>query len=297
MLSLSDLRPGQVSVRGLKIRYYRFGSGQPVVMLHGLMDHGLGFLPFAEALGHDYEGIIVDLRGHGGSDWVGDGGYYHFYDYFDDVLAVVSELALLPFHLIGHSMGGSVATGLAAILPDRVKSMVLLEGMGPPFGDLSDAARQIMRFATTMRRPRFAGNAEARRAARRPIPNLETVAARMGEINPCLAPTMAQRLAATITEHTADGYVWRFDPLHVTPGPRAFSEVEGKALWEAIECPVLSIFGEESPLVPKDLDRRHGYLKQVEVKWVKEAGHNLHQDQPREVADRVRAFFEAHQTL
>jgi pimeloyl-ACP methyl ester carboxylesterase len=71
--------------------------------------------------------IAPDLRGFGDSDRVRGGGYYHFPDYVADVDALVRE----PCFVVGHSMGGTVATLYAGARPERVKKLAVLEGVGP----------------------------------------------------------------------------------------------------------------------------------------------------------------------
>ena len=72
------------------------------------------------------------MRGHGDSDWVGPGGYYHFLDYLADLHELVGQVGRARVSLVGHSMGGSVAAYYAGAFPERVHKLALLEGLGPP---------------------------------------------------------------------------------------------------------------------------------------------------------------------
>src|SRR5690242_21631642 len=86
-------------------------SGLTVLLLHGYMDAGGTWdlvAPALAAAGHDV--VAPDLRGFGRSDAVGPGGYYHFPDYVADVEALVRELAPERLAVVGHSMGGTVAS-------------------------------------------------------------------------------------------------------------------------------------------------------------------------------------------
>ena len=106
------------SVRGLRLAYRTYGEagGRPLLCFHGFLDHGASFRFMAEHL-PEFRVVAPDVRGHGHSDWVGPGGYYHFYDYYDDARALLDQLGWSRFALLGHSMGGSIATGLAALEP------------------------------------------------------------------------------------------------------------------------------------------------------------------------------------
>ena len=73
-------------VRGLEIHYLEWGppDGEPLLLIHGFLDHARSWEPFVAALEEKLTAprriIAPDCRGHGDSGWVGDGGYYHFYN-------------------------------------------------------------------------------------------------------------------------------------------------------------------------------------------------------------------------
>lgn len=284
---------GHYRVRGLKLAFHAYGdpAAPPVVMIHGFLDHGQSFADVVAALPEPRYVIAPDLRGHGHSGWVGDGGYYHFYDYFDDVRALVEHLGLPPFLLVGHSMGGSVAVGTAAILgPERVQAVLLLEGMGPPFQQLEASVERLERWSLALRAPGMNGDVAARRASRRPMIDRAEVADRLQKMNPRLPRDRAERLAETSTEELSGGLVWRADPLHRTPAAKPYLFEEATALWRALKMPVWSLYGEDAGWYPDRLTERHGAVPRLTSGVVPEAGHALHQDQPALVAQAIVAL-------
>src|SRR5262245_7037118 len=87
------------------------GGDHTVLLIHGFLDFAFGFTPLVEAgLDGRYHIIAPDLRGHGDSDRVGDGGYYHFADYVADIHDLVEQKARGRLSIVGHSMGGMVAS-------------------------------------------------------------------------------------------------------------------------------------------------------------------------------------------
>ncbi|MGH2602926.1 MAG: alpha/beta fold hydrolase, partial [Dehalococcoidia bacterium] len=103
-------REGDIEVDGVRLHYYRRGSGPPVVLAHGATDNGLCWTRVAEEMERDYDVIAYDARFHGLSDAPeeasGGGGA--------DLLGLVEQLGLERPALIGHSMGaGSVAAAAA----------------------------------------------------------------------------------------------------------------------------------------------------------------------------------------
>ena len=281
-------------VRGLELAYHTWGDprGAPVVCIHGFMDHGRSFAFMAEHLPEGSFVIAPDMRGHGHSGWVGAGGYYHFYDYFDDLRVLVDHLGLARFSVVAHSMGGSVAAGLVALMPERVDALVLLEGMGPPFVDLADQPLRLKAWTDALRKKSCVGGVEERRRSRRPLGSVKDAAERLRAANPRLTPARAEALAHTFTEPAEGGaqVVWRQDPLHRTPSAKPFLRAEAEALWRRITCPVLSLVGAESPWRPDDLAERHAVLADVRVAAVPGAGHNIHHDAPELLARAVAAW-------
>src|SRR5260370_32799828 len=96
---------------GVGDRVVEWGEGDHVVVLiHGFLDHAWGWARTVEAgLQHPSLRVVApDMRGHGDSDWIGAGGYYHFVDYLADLHALVEQLGGARLSLVGHSMGGSI---------------------------------------------------------------------------------------------------------------------------------------------------------------------------------------------
>ena len=279
------------SVRGLQLAYHVYGDpgGVPLLCVHGFLDHGASFRFMAEHL-PGFRVVAPDMRGHGHSEWIGAGGYYHFYDYYDDVRALVRALDWTGFHLVGHSMGGSIATGLAALDSDRVRSVILLEGMGPPYSDLCDAVDRIGRWSGALRKPRLDGGPAQRRATRRTMVDVDDAARRLTTLNPRLPASRARALAASGTEAVDGGVVWRHDPLHRTSAAKPFIRDEAEALWRGIQAPVLSLMGSDSGWRPGDLQDRYRVFARVTTGTVQEAGHNIHHDQPILLARVVREW-------
>ena len=282
---------GEYTVRGLKLAYHAYGEpdGIPLMCIHGFLDHGASFRFMAEHLA-GFRVVAPDMRGHGHSEWIGAGGYYHFYDYYDDVRALVHALDWTDFHLLGHSMGGSVAAGLAALEPDRIRSLVLLEGIGPPYSDLGEAVGRIERWSSALRKPRLNRGPEDRRSNRRVMEDVDDAASRLMALNPRLPAARARALAASSTEAVGDKVAWRHDPLHRTSAVKPFIRDEAEALWRAIKAPVLSLMGSDSGWRPGDLDDRYRVFERVTTGTVSDAGHNIHHDQPERLAEIVRQW-------
>lgn len=100
------------------------GTGVPLVLLHGLLDSSEGWDHLAEL---PCERIAFDLPGFGHSDAPLRGSLAA---YAADIAAGLEMLGVEHFNLVGHSLGGGIATALAEMVPDRVGAVVLLAPVG-----------------------------------------------------------------------------------------------------------------------------------------------------------------------
>ncbi len=127
-------------IHGAHLRYEVRGSGEPLLLLHGMGGCG-GDWEHAgrDLLAKEYQLIIPDARGHGRSTNPG-GGFRHS-QLAMDALALLDHLGVPRCKAIGMSMGGNTLLHLATEAPDRVSAMVLVSAtMSFP-----EQARAIMR--------------------------------------------------------------------------------------------------------------------------------------------------------
>lgn len=122
------MRKQQVAVRAgaFDIEVWEAGSGTPVLFLHG--EGGPTWTSFHDALTERYRVIAPVHPGYGestGNDQLQDlpDLIYYYLDFLD-------QLKLRDLPLIGHGLGGMVATELAAVQPDRFTALVLIAPMG-----------------------------------------------------------------------------------------------------------------------------------------------------------------------
>ncbi len=101
------------------------GDGVPLVLLHGLLDCAVGWKELAGAM--DRPCYAFDLPGFGDSDCPTRN---RISAYAEDVQAALAALDVHAFTLVGHSLGGAVATALAERLGDDVVSLVLIAPVG-----------------------------------------------------------------------------------------------------------------------------------------------------------------------
>jgi pimeloyl-ACP methyl ester carboxylesterase len=130
-------------INGVKLNVLEQGSGPlTLVFLHYFGGSALEWQAVVGQLASDYRCVAVDLRGHGDSDAPETG--YSVEDMADDVAALVHDLSLTQFILVGHSMSGKVALQLASRQPKGLQKLLLVSPSPPRPEPIPDKDRQQM---------------------------------------------------------------------------------------------------------------------------------------------------------
>ena len=275
------------SERGLTLSHLESGPPDaPVIIgLHGFLDTATSFVPLMEALSDRWRWVVPDQRGHGQSDRIGAGGYYHFPDYALDLDGLYAHLGIETAVLVGHSMGGAIACYFGGGWPERVRGMALLDGIGPPFD--TPVASGPLRLRGWVRDVRKRDAHEGR-----PLPGLDHAAASIGKMSTHASDSSLLALAEAATVERDGELHWRFDPLHRTAGPIPFVAARFLPFLSAITAPVHLIWAEETGMHASDEAERITALGDVTSETIPDTGHNLHHERPEAVATALRAFLE-----
>ncbi len=132
---LPGIAERQVSTRRLSTHVLSSGpeSGIPVLFVHGNASSATFWEETMLRLPADFRAIVPDLRGYGETEDKVIDATRGMGDWVDDLIAVADALRLDRFHLVGHSLGGSIAFALLANAPHRVLTAILV-APGSPYG-------------------------------------------------------------------------------------------------------------------------------------------------------------------
>jgi pimeloyl-ACP methyl ester carboxylesterase len=101
------------------------GLGPVLILIHGGLDNAHVFDDLAPAFTDQFRVIAYDLRGHGRSDAKGP---FDITTRTEDLCGLMDRLGIAKAHLAGWSLGGSDITAMAGIHPERVDTIIYLEG-------------------------------------------------------------------------------------------------------------------------------------------------------------------------
>jgi pimeloyl-ACP methyl ester carboxylesterase len=246
-----------------------------VLILHGWLDQGAAWNRVACRLAEQgFHVIAPDQRGHGRSSHTPKGTTYHFAEYLADLDALYRELGSIRL-LVGHSMGGTVASLYAGLRPELVERVVLVEGIGPPLVSTEDAVDRMRIFMDHQQRDWTQGIME----------DLSAAARRLRKFNPGLSEDEALFLAERATVETDGGRSWSWDPLHRSRAAVAYDAERHRACLARIQAEVRFVQGSDSwYLGISDLEQRLQSIPRLIERIELNAGHALHIDVPEELA-------------
>lgn len=280
-------REAFVESLGLRVHVIEWGdpAAPPVVLCHGFWDHARSFAVLGPMLASRYRAVAIDARGHGDSEWAGA------YSWPSNIHAVVSVLRWLgrPAHLVGHSMGGGHAVDTARSAPELARSVVSIDGFGPPPLTADEEARLCERFAGFLDVRRAA----ARRGDWRPYPTFDELVERRRAQNPRLPTDWLRYFVFHGARQAADGWRWKSDPLLAQGfGPwRPEWIAHGYA---RLHAPMLAIVGSENdtwgPLPDAVTGPRLARIQRLTRATVAGAGHFVHMEQPAATAGLILDF-------
>ncbi|GIU14447.1 MULTISPECIES: alpha/beta fold hydrolase [unclassified Shewanella] len=261
-------------------------ADKPLILaLHGWLDNANSFQPLSDYL-TDYQILAIDWPGHGASEHRPGAYPLHWIDYLYDLDALLDVLSInqRPVALLGHSLGGIIASAYSAAFPNKVENLILIEALAPLYEDevkakkrLDNSFRGHRRFLASMAKPVSVYRDMAVAVqARHKLTALELQWCEL----------LTQRNMQTLDS----GVCWRSDPRLKLDSPLRLTFSQVDALMQAHKVNTLLISGsggfsqlrEAIPMANRWFER----LKSVKV----EGDHHLHMGGAEEVSNLIRDF-------
>ena len=210
--------------------FQRFGSGTPLVLVHGYLGGSSQWDTQLPLLSQHFEIVTLDLAGYGMANHLI--APTDLADHARDVLATLDHMGIERFHLLGHSMGGMVVQEITRQAPDRVLKLVLYAT-----GPLGSIPGRFESMARSRERLRDDG---VQRTVRRICATW---------LRDCEASPMFEPLAALATQASEQAAI---------AGLSAMENWDGREYLGHITHATLVIWGEN--------DRTYGW-SQIEMLW------------------------------
>jgi pimeloyl-ACP methyl ester carboxylesterase len=253
-------------------------------MLHGMLDCAASYQFVVDCLPEEWDLAAVDWRGYGHSDDRPD--LYWLPDNFADLEVLLDLLTPnQPAQVIGHSLGGTVATTYAGLRPDRCAWVINIEGVGMALRGHAPVPVRIRKWLDELRRL-----ATPKRYA-----SLEELALRIARRHPRLPLDRAHYLAWAWSRQVEGGYEIAADPKHRLVQPVRLRRDELDECWAEIRCPMLLLVGAESEFLTHaggdvELTRWRALVKQMQFAMIAGAGHMVPHEQPERLASEIMRF-------
>jgi pimeloyl-ACP methyl ester carboxylesterase len=252
------MQESTVDIRGLTLRSLQGGSGPALLYLHGF--GGLTDSPLLQALGKTHRVIAVEHPGFGPSripDWMmGIGDLALFY------LDLIEALELHDIHLVGHAVGGWIATETAIRNTARLKSLALLAPAGVVAPEVSIADVFLTGTEDMVRSQVRDPDAPASSA--------------------WIAAELAKPIDHVLQNRAALARIGWSPRLHNPQLP----------YWlHRIDVPTLIVWGEQDRIVPLACHRPYlEAIPKAELMRLPDTGHALHVEHAGRTAERLNAF-------
>ena len=251
----------------IQLHHTALGSGDPLVVLHGLLGSHQNLLPVCRTFAEHFHVFAIDQRNHGHSPHHDEMRYSAM---ADDIARFMDRHQLAAAHVLGHSMGGKTAMQFALNHPDRVRRLIVVDmaprACGPRFAKLLDVLREL-------RLEDFKSRREADQALAAAVPE----------------ESLRLFLLKNLSPDGHGGYRWRIN----------LSGIAGNYnnLREAIHCGVpfagatLFLLGGDSDYVGEsDRAEIHRLFPAAQFTSIAGAGHWVHAEKPVEFGATVLKF-------
>ena len=251
----------------MSLFYRKYGSGEALIILHGLFGSSMNWNAIGKKLSADYTVYLVDQRNHGKSFHSDDFNYVLLSKDINDFML---QNNIEKAHLLGHSMGGKAALQFVFDYPEKLLSVIIVD-IGIKQFDFKDS--DLLQAMVNLRLHEFTNRQEIDHQLAIKIPEF----------------SLRQFIMQNIKRSKEGNFQWR---MNLSVLYENINEVGRKIeTGNVFYKPALFIRGSDSNyIMDEDKKEINKYFKKVTYNDVKGAGHWVHFDQPNEFLKRVQAF-------
>jgi len=263
----------------MNLFFRKLGTGEPLIILHGLFGSSDNWYTAGKALSEHFEVYLIDQRNHGNSP---HDALHTYAAMADDLNDFMIGHKLEHASLIGHSMGGKVALAFGLKYPRKVNKMVVV--------DISPFAYEVKTLSGPYSHKQIIKTLQT--IDLKAIKDRSSAEKQLGAL--IRSPAIRQFLLKNL-KRTEDGFQWA---LNLEALDRNLEEIYAN-VWDVDRMPhsevpvfpILFIKGGKSDYIrERDQAAIRQYLPWAEIRVIEDAGHWVHADQPDQLLLLVTSF-------
>jgi len=255
--------PFLISNNNIRIYYEKYGSGVPIIFLHGFSLDSRMWQPQIDRFSKNHTVIVFDARGHGKSDSPETG--YSREDRTTDLRNLLDYLRFSKVHLVGFSMGGGDALSFAIDHQERLHSLTLV-------GSVASGWQPLQRLRDFSRAAKESGVEEARQQYMDSV--LSYYDRRHSQVRKIMENIIAD----------FKGGPW-LDPMR-----GRYEKRDDTALAAGIKVPTLIMVGQHDIFFRKLAGQLHETIKGARLEILQDAGHMLTLESPERFNSKLVQF-------
>jgi esterase len=257
----------------MDLNFKEFGTGEPLVILHGLFGTLDNWQTIARQLAEDFTVYIVDLPNHGRSPHTK--GEFDYSEMSDAVAEFLTKNWIHETRLIGHSMGGKLAMQLALNQPDLIKKLAVIDIAPKKY---SGGHGNIFKALFALDLNTLSDRKEAEQFLTEHLPEEGA-----GTIQ-FLLKNLSRR-----AENEGGGFEWKMnlDVLWANY-PRILDKLEGDTPFRKSTLFIRG--GNSNYIKDSDFDVISKLFPNSAIQTIEEAGHWVHAEKPKELLEALKKF-------
>jgi len=293
MLEVNSIQEVNYTFDTMSLQGLACGSEQQkdniVLCLHGWLDNAASFLPlmpyFQKNL-PDKRIIAIDWPGHGNSSHKSLDAHYHFIDWVYDLLQLFELNQWQQVDIVGHSMGGMVASAFTAAFPEKVRTLTLIDSIGLISAKTEQTTKQLRDGMLS----RFKSNTKQLSSQPKKLHSTPESAIKARVAVSDLKYEQAEILVNRGLLKEEHGFSWRTDSRLRNISPYRLTLKQAQQFIRDIKCPVQLIYGSDgSDMVNPGIDLFGPLFEQFSTIKL-EGGHHVHMESPEKVVKLIQHF-------
>lgn len=253
-----------------KLNFKTYGSGDPIIIMHGLFGMLDNWQTIAKQLAEDYMVYIIDLRDHGKSEHTEE---FTYPAAAQDVSELMESEWIHSAYIIGHSMGGKTALQLVKDYPDLIEKLIVVDiGIKAYDGghEVILDALQSVPIADISSRKEVEDHLKK---------HIDDAGVRL---------FLMKNLSR---DKMTGGYKWK---MNLKVLVKHYKDIlSGISFDDIVDTPTLFIRGSKSSyILDDDINDISNHFEEVIFETITDASHWVHAEAPNELLSSVRSFLE-----